>query len=262
MKKFICLVAIFIFILNFISIGAYAENDEKSYSWYCVRRSDHKQPSCDSSMRFIEEYNGYYLDKNHGDSSDDKVVYLTFDAGYENGNISLILDTLKDENVHGAFFVLSNLIYKEPELMKRMVQDGHTICNHTSRHKDMSLIKDIEAFKAELEALEKVYFEQTGFKMSKYYRPPEGKFSRLNLKMANELGYKTIFWSFAYADWDNNKQMSEEAAKEKILSNIHNGAVLLLHPTSATNAKILGDVIRTLKNDGYRFGTLDELTQK
>ena len=262
MKKVICLLSVFIFVLNFIPIVIHADNDTKSYNWYCVHRSDHMQPLCDSSMRFIEEYNGYYVDKKHGDTSEEKVIYLTFDAGYENGNISLILDTLKEENVPAAFFILSNLIYKEPELVKRMSKEGHLVCNHTSRHKDMSFASDIDTFKAELETLEKVYREQTGLEMAKYYRPPEGKFSKLNMEMANKLGYKTIFWSFAYADWDNDHQMSQEAAKKKILSNIHNGAVLLLHPTSATNAKILGDVIRILKSEGYRFGTLDELTQR
>ena len=133
------------------------------------------------------------------------------------------------------------------------------VCNHTSTHKDMSTVANIEEFEKELSSLEELYKEKTGKEMPKYFRPPEGKFSENMLKFAHETGYKTIFWSFAYADWDNNKQMSKEAAKAKIMDNIHNGSVLLLHPTSATNASILGEVICELKADGYTFGTLDEL---
>jgi peptidoglycan-N-acetylmuramic acid deacetylase len=159
------------------------------------------------------------------------------------------------------FFILKHLIESDKELVVRMANEGHTVCNHTARHKDMTKIQDPQEFYAELKALEDIFFENTGRHMPKYYRPPEGKFSLQNLMTANELGYKTIFWSFAYADWDNNHQMSNEAAKKKILSNIHNGAILLLHPTSATNAAILKDIINELKLQGYSFGTLDELTR-
>lgn len=259
MKRRICLITLFFIIMSFFSLNVYAQS--KSFGWYCVHRSDHKQPICDPTMSFIEKYNGYYIDKNHGDACNDKVVYLTFDAGYENGNVCKILDIMKAEDVKGAFFILAHLVEKETELVRRMADEGHTVCNHTAKHKNMSLIEDPEKFRSELESLEKLYLEKTGYTMSKYYRPPEGKFSELNLKMANDLGYKTVFWSFAYADWDNDHQMSAEAAKNKILSNIHNGAVLLLHPTSSANVNVLGSVIKTLKKEGYRFGTLDELTK-
>jgi peptidoglycan-N-acetylmuramic acid deacetylase len=213
-------------------------------------------------MSFIEKYEGYYLDKNHTDYASKKVIYLTFDAGYENGNIAKILDILKEREVPAAFFVLSNIIKKDTDLIKRMVEDGHTVCNHTASHRDMTKIKNIDEFKSELEALESVYKEYTGLDMAKFYRPPEGKFSEQNLQFANELGYKTIFWSFAYADWDNAKQPSLESAYNLIMSNIHNGAILLLHPTSSTNAEILGRVIDDLKIQGFTFGTLDQLTTK
>jgi peptidoglycan-N-acetylmuramic acid deacetylase len=211
-------------------------------------------------MRYIEQYNGYYIDCKHGDNNEEKVVYLTFDAGYENGNISKILDTMKEKQVNGAFFVLGNLVTKNTDLVKRMADEGHLVCNHTNVHPDMTKKATFEGFKAELEALETLYREHTGREISRYFRPPEGRFNEETMKYANELGYKTIFWSFAYADWDNNAQMSPEAAKKKIFDNIHNGAVILLHPTSATNAQILADVIDTLKAQGYRFGSLDELT--
>lgn len=231
-------------------------------NWYCKRNKEHKQPIIDQNIRFVEKYDGYYLDHKHDDNCNEKVIYLTFDAGYQNGNIAKILDTLKNEEVSGSFFILQNLIQKEPQLVKRMVEDGHLVCNHTAKHKDMSLCESFEEFKEELSALEEIYYDLTGKEMAHYFRPPEGKFCLNTLKYAQELGYKTIFWSFAYADWDNDRQPSQELAKNKILENIHNGEVMLLHPTSATNAAILGDIIKELKAQGYRFGTLNELTAK
>ncbi len=242
-----------------LSVSCFAANADKAYGWYCVRNAEHKQMRCAPELCFVERYGGFYVDKKHGDTSTDKVIYLTFDAGYENGNVERILDVLKEEEVSGAFFILANLIRKDPELVKRMANEGHTVCNHTSTHKDMSKVSSIEEFKAEVESLEALYYETTGYTMPKYFRYPEGRFSESSMKYANELGYKSIFWSFAYADWDNGKQPSAEAAKKKIMDNIHNGEVMLLHPTSATNAEILGEVIRELKAQGYRFGTLDEL---
>ena len=229
-------------------------------AWYCRRRADHKQPLAASDISYVEDFGGYYIDHRHGDDSDEKVVYLTFDAGYENGNVARILDTLKAEDVKGAFFILGNLITRNSDLVCRMADEGHTVCNHTNTHKDMTKFSSAEELREELESLEALYREHTGREMSKYYRPPEGRFDRRTMEYVHTLGYKTIFWSFAYADWDNNSQMSCESAKQKIMDNIHNGAVILLHPTSKTNADILGEVIRELKSAGYRFGTLDELT--
>ena len=229
-------------------------------SWYCVRNKEHKQPLADVALRVVEKYDGYYIDHRHGDAAEEKVIYLTFDAGYENGNIEKILDVMKEEEVIGAFFVLKNLILKNGDLITRMIDEGHLVCNHTASHKDMTKCTSLEEFKAELDCLEEVYFEATGQKLAPYYRPPEGKFNEASLQYAKALGYKTVFWSFAYADWDNARQMAPEEAKQKILSHVHNGEILLLHPTSATNAAILKDVICELKKEGYRFGSLDELT--
>lgn len=228
------------------------------YNWFCAHRKDHLQPKADPSIAFIDEYNGYYIDKNHGDNCQEKVIYLTFDAGYENGNVERILDTLKSENAPAAFFILGHMIEKETELVMRMQNEGHLVCNHTFTHKSM-VNKDKETFCAELERLEQACIEKTGKAIDKFYRPPEGKFDEASLKYASEMGYKTVFWSFAYDDWDNARQMSTERAKNKILDNIHNGEIMLLHPTSSTNAEILGDVISELKSQGYRFGTLNEL---
>ncbi len=224
-------------------------------SWYCNHMIDGARPPIPPEMSYIENHGGYFL----GD--DEKVIYLTFDAGYENGNVEKILDVLKSEEVPGAFFILENLVERNTELVKRMVEEGHTVCNHTAKHKDMTKITTKEDFAAELEAMEQIYKDKTGYDMSKYYRPPEGKLSEQNLAWADELGYKTILWSYAYADWDNNNQMNSEKAAAKLIEGTHNGEVLLLHPTSSTNAEILEGLIKEWKSMGYRFGTLDELTK-
>ena len=220
-------------------------------NWYCVRKKDHVRPCADADMRFIEELGGAYIGK------DEKTVYLTFDAGYENGNVERILDVLRENDVRGAFFVLENFVKRNTELVKRMADEGHLICNHTCKHKDMTKLGR-EAFRGELESLESL-LEENGIEIAKYYRPPEGRFNRDNLTWAKELGYNTVFWSLAYADWDNARQPDPEKAKKLILDNVHNGAIILLHPTSKTNADILPDIISELKSLGYRFGTLDEI---
>ena len=260
MKKILlCLLAATLLSASaFLSVSAAG----KSYSWYCVHVKDHVQPKADPALSFVTSLDGFYIDPTHSDpNAAEKVVYLTFDAGYENGNIEKILDVMEKEGVTGAFFVLAHLIEKNPDLVRRMAADGHLVCNHTARHKDMSSL-DEQAFLQELHDLEKIYTETVGGEMARYYRPPEGKFSRENLEVAQKNGYKTVFWSFAYPDWDSGRQMTPEKAKSIILDNVHNGEVMLLHPTSQTNAAILGDVICELKTQGYRFGSLDELTAK
>ncbi len=234
--------------------------EESSFQWYCVRNTEHLQPRLDANMEFILQYQGYYVDQKHGDDDADKVVYLTFDAGYENGNVAKILKILKEEQVPGAFFVLAHLMESNPELIIQMSEDGHFICNHTADHIDMTTLHTEVELKEELERTEALCMKLTGKRMQPYLRPPEGKFDETSLRLSSALGYKTIFWSFAYEDWDNGKQLDPVRAKEKILKYMHNGAVILLHPTSETNALILQEVIQELKALGYRFGTLDELT--
>ncbi len=258
MKKTVLFFMLFAALLGCFSLPAQAQ--AVRHQWYCKHVKGHTQPPLDARLSFIEEHNAYYIDRCHTDANAaEKVIYLTFDAGYENGNIEKTLNILRDENVPATFFILDTMLYKSQELVARMVNEGHTVANHTARHKDMSQYSN-DAFLAELRALEDLYQEKIGQEMPKYYRPPEGVFSRENLVCAAEKGYKTIFWSFAYPDWDNNKQMSPEKAKQIILDNLHNGEVMLLHPTSETNVEILADVIREARAQGYRFGTLDELT--
>ena len=259
-NKITLLSILFVLLSLLVAIPINASNSAQ-YNWYCVHRKDHLQPSADPQFSFIESLDGYYIDKQRGVDCEDKVIYLTFDAGYENGNIEKTLDILKRQNVSVAFFILGNLIVSNPEIVTRMFEEGHLVCNHTYSHKSM-INKTAEEFENELVLLEKTCRDKIGYDIAKYYRPPEGKFDEASLSYAQSMGYKTVFWSFAYADWDNNKQMSAEKAKAKILDNIHNGEVMLLHPTSSTNAEILEEVIITLKSQGYRFGTLDELCER
>ena len=255
--KFIVTILSLILLFS-VPIHALDNQGGRGYSWFCVHRKDNLQPSCDPSFSFIDKYDGFYIDKAHGDECDDKVVYLTFDVGYGNENVERILDTLKNEEVIGAFFILGNMLSAHSDLVKRMHDEGHLVCNHTYSHKTM-VCRSEEEFAAELNKLDDAYFAISGKHLSKYYRPPEGRFDEASLEYAQKMGYKTVFWSFAYADWDNNKQMSSDKARTKILENIHNGEIMLLHPTSSTNATILPEIIQELKRRGFRFGSLDEL---
>lgn len=206
------------------------------------------------SNETLGQYGGAYIG-----NTGEKKIYLTFDAGYENGVTEQILDTLQKHNVPAAFFLVGNYLQQEPELVKRMVSDGHTVGNHTFHHYDMSKISDLDSFREELTSLESLYYEITGQNMSKYYRPPQGCYSEENLKMAQELGYHTVFWSLAYVDWINDKQPTPQEAFSKLIPRIHNGAVVLLHSTSKTNGEILDELLTRWKELGYTFGTLDEL---
>ncbi len=247
-------------IAAFSPIGIAAKESACDH-WYIKHTGDHTPPVCDSRFSYLENYPAYYIDKKIREGETPKKrIFLTFDAGYENGNITKILDTLKSENVPAAFFILQNMAYKCKDLLERMDAEGHLICNHTAHHKDMSRA-DEATFRAELTEMEDVYREATGKELAKFYRPPEGKFVENNLKWAQDMGYTTVFWSYAYADWDNGKQPDPDKAKEKLLANAHPGEILLLHPTSATNATILGDFIRTLKSEGYEFCSLTELSK-
>ena len=192
--------------------------------------------------------------------TDEKVIFLTFDAGYENGNTPAILDALKTHQVKATFFVVGTYIESEPELIRRMTDEGHTVGNHTWHHPDMSKIASLDTFRKELEDVETAYKNVTGKEMTKYYRPPQGKYSESNLQMAKDLGYSTFFWSLAYVDWNNDAQPTAEQAYAKLLPRIHNGAIVLLHSTSSTNAAILDDLLSKWEDMGYRFAPLTELS--
>lgn len=188
--------------------------------------------------------------------TEEKVLYITFDAGFENGNTEPILDALKKHGVKATFFLVGNYLETQPDLVRRMVEEGHTVGNHTYSHPDMSKISDMESFKSELQKNEALYQEVTGGEMPKLYRPPQGKFCESNLKMAKELGYRTVFWSLAYVDWYENDQPTHQQAFDKLLPRVHPGAVVLLHSTSKTNGEILDELLTKWEEMGYSFGDL------
>lgn len=223
-------------------------------SWGLSFRQEGAPPIGNAGKDQLKVYDATYI----GDTSE-KVLYLTFDAGYENGSTAKILDTLKEKGVSAAFFLVGNYIERNADLVRRMVTEGHTVGNHTMHHYDMSKLSTLEAFSKELQDLEALFTEKTGQEMAKFYRPPQGIYSEENLKMAQQLGYKTVFWSLAYVDWNNDAQPTKEQAFQKLLPRTHNGAVILLHSTSQTNGEILGDLIDHWKAEGYRFGTVEEL---
>lgn len=243
--------------ISLFTVTATAASPEKS--WSCVR-SGNKQPPVTAAEALISKYGGYSIDRRVSDTDDKRVLYLTFDLGYENGNTARILDTLRDESVSAAFFILDNIVLRNPDLVTRMKNEGHLVCNHTKSHKNICRMSKDE-IAADLGALEELCFNKTGVDVAKYFRFPEGRYSGDALKTVYDLGYKSIFWSFAYADWDNNRQPAPEKAIKKVLENTHNGAVILLHPTSATNAEILPTLIKEWRAQGYTFGTLDDLTK-
>ena len=222
--------------------------------WGLGFSNDGQPPTGMATPEELKKYNAYFL----GDTSEKK-IYLTFDAGYENGNTEAILDALKKHDVKTTFFVVGHYLETAPELINRMIEEGHTVGNHTYHHYDMSKLSDWESFSKEIKSVEEKYKEITGEDMTKYYRPPQGKYSLQNLQMAKELGYQTFFWSLAYVDWDQDAQPSREEALEKILSRIHPGAIVLLHNTSSTNAEILDELLTKLKELGYDFGSLEQL---
>ena len=237
-----------------VALGIFFRSTLETGAWGLSFRQEGAAPIGNAGVDQLKQYDAAYL----GDPSE-KVIYLTFDAGYENGCTAKILDTLQKHNVKAAFFLVGNYIERNADLVRRMAEEGHTVGNHTMHHPDMSKLKDKEAFAKELQDLEELFLEKTGKPLPKYYRPPQGIYSEENLKMAKELGYKTVFWSLAYVDWKNDSQPTHEEAFAKLLPRIHPGAVVLLHSTSQTNAEILDELLTKWAQMGYRFGTLDEL---
>ncbi|CDI50436.1 delta-lactam-biosynthetic de-N-acetylase [Clostridium tetani] len=231
--------------------------ETKERDWFFEPKKDGSPSTVPSDVEnVIKNHSTYFL----GDTSE-KVIYLTFDEGYENGYTSKILDVLKANDVKAAFFVVTPYIKTNKDLIKRMVDEGHLVCNHSVHHPSMAQValKGKEKFKEEFTGVEEIFKEVTGKEMPKFFRPPMGKYSELSLSYTKELGYKTIFWSFAYNDWNVDKQPNPEAAKKRIVDKAHNGAIYLLHAVSKTNTEILDSVIKELKDKGFRFASLEEL---
>lgn len=225
-------------------------------NWGLSFQEEGKPPVANASYDELLPYDAYYMEQ-----TDKKNLYLTFDVGYENGNTEKILDALKKHNASAIFFVTGHFISENKDLIKRMVEEGHVIGNHTYSHHDMSKISSKEDFQNELKQVEDIYKEIIGKDMPKYYRPPQGKYSKANLTMAKELGYKTIFWSLAYVDWNDNNQPSKDEAFAKLLPRTFPGVIVLLHSTSATNASILDELLTKWEEMGYSFKAIDSLVK-
>jgi len=223
-------------------------------AWGLSFQTEGQPPTGPAGQKQLQQYDAAYL----GDTNQ-KVIYLTFDSGYENGCTEKILDVLKKHNAPAAFFLVGNYIEKNADLVRRMVDEGHIVGNHTMHHFDMSKLSEKDAFTQELQGVEQIFKETTGKDLPKYYRPPQGIYSQENLQMAKELGYKTVFWSLAYVDWNNDAQPSKDEAFSKLLPRIHNGAVVLLHSTSSTNAEILDELLSKWEAAGYTFASIDKL---
>lgn len=226
----------------------------KNTNWGLSFKKQGERPTGNATPEYLKEFNSYFIAP-----EGNKKIYITFDAGYEAGYTPKILGVLEKHNVKATFFIVGTLMKSNPELIKQIDEKGHIVANHSMHHPNMSKMSTMEDFKKEIEPVEELYKEITGKDMKKFYRPPQGIFSETNLKMANELGYKTIFWSLAYVDWYKDKQPSKEEALNKIMSRIHDGAIILLHSTSKTNSEILDELLTKLEKQGYTFGTLEEL---
>lgn len=222
-------------------------------NWGLSFQEEGQPPIANASVQELEQYDAYYAE-----DTEEKVLYLTFDCGYENGNTPAILDALKKHKIKAAFFVVGNYLSTSPDLVKRMVEEGHIVGNHSYHHPDMTNMGK-EDFAKELGELETLYEQTVGSPMEKYYRPPQGKYSNNSLQIAKDMGYQTIFWSLAYVDWDQNSQPTHEEAFEKLLKRAHPGAVVLLHNTSKTNGEILDEVLTKWEEMGYTFKSLEEL---
>lgn len=253
-KRDLLILALAIAVAAAVAISIFAGSSLETGSWGLSFPQEGAPPIGNAGKDQLKAYDAVYI----GDTSR-KVLYLTFDAGYENGSTGKILDVLKAQQVPAAFFLVGNYMEKNADLVRRMVEEGHIVGNHTMHHYDMSKLTEQSAFAKELKDLEILFQEITGKEMPKFYRPPQGLYSEENLQMAKDLGYKTVFWSLAYVDWNNDDQPSREEALGKLIPRTHPGAVVLLHSNSKTNAAVLEELIGKWKEEGYVFGTVEEL---
>lgn len=253
-KRDLLILLIAVVIALAVSVSVFASSALSTGSWGLSFRQEGAPPIGNAGKDQLRQYQAAYIG-----NTNEKVLYLTFDAGYENGCTEPILDALKKHNAPAAFFLVGTYIRQHPDLVRRMAGEGHTVGNHTMHHYDMSKISDPAAFQKELEDVETAYQEAVGKPMEKYYRPPQGIYSEENLRQAKNLGYKTVFWSLAYVDWNRDSQPSADAAFQKLIPRIHPGAVVLLHSTSRTNAEILDELLSKWEALGYRFAPIGEL---
>lgn len=267
LKKTACRLLLLCLAFLFGALAGYAEQSltaqtysgrtaaSSSENWGLSFPEEGKAPTANAAAEELREYDAWYVR-----DTEEKVLYLTFDCGYENGNTEKILHALKKHDAPATFFVVGNFIEDHPDLIRQITEEGHTVGNHTYSHPDMSKLSDLASFQKELEKVEQLYQKATGKNLANYYRPPQGKYSTENLEMARQLGYKTFFWSLAHVDWYQDDQPTQEEAFAKLLPRIHPGAIVLLHNTSDTNGSILNDLLTEWENMGYRFGSLAEFS--
>ena len=218
--------------------------DNKKIGWGIKRNDNHEQPDVGNvNRKILDKYQGLYMG-----NKEQKLVYLTFDLGYEAGYTPKILEVLKQNEVKATFFITAHYVNTQPDLVKQMIDEGHIIGNHTVNHKSMPSCS-LETIKKEVMDLHSAIYDKFGYEM-KFIRPPKGEYSERTVAYTNTLGYTSVMWSFGYDDWDEKKQGREEYGKKKILDNVHNGEIMLLHATSKDNANILDDVIKEIKNMG------------
>ncbi|NLP47066.1 MAG: delta-lactam-biosynthetic de-N-acetylase [Epulopiscium sp.] len=225
-------------------------NDKKS--WWFRRNQEHIPPSAQEEI-IIEDFDTYYLG-----NTEEKVIYLTFDEGYENGYTSQILDILKENEIQAAFFVTQPYVKQQQDLVQRMIDEGHVVGNHSITHPDLTTLSDEQVIH-EIKGMEEYYQEVMGQSMDPFFRPPSGNYSERTLKLTQEVGYKTIFWSMAYQDWDINNQPGKETAYKHVMDNHHSGAIILLHAVSQSNTEALDQILQDLKQEGYQFKSLYDL---
>lgn len=256
-KMFLSLLIIALIIFEFFIVSKVSASTSNTLiSWGFQRVENNAQPNLDiNSKNILEKHNGFAIG-----NETDPYIYLTFDLGYEAGYTSKILDVLKENNVTAAFFVTAHYLNTQEALVKRMLDEGHIVGNHTVNHKELVKLSD-EEIKEEITNLSNSIYDKFGYEMT-FFRPPKGEYSERVVKIASELNYTTVLWSSAYDDWDESKQGREEYGKSKILDNLHNGCILLLHATSKDNMNILNDVITQTKNKGYEFKSLNDIKLK
>lgn len=250
------------FLLGRMAAEVYAETAQtigskvlEGENWGLGFGGEGQKPTGNAAAEELKKYNAYFCGEGQ-----EKVIYLTFDCGYENGNTEKILDALHKHNAKATFFVVGHFLESAPDLVKRMKEEGHMVGNHTWRHPDMDTIAEEAKFREELDLVAAKYKEITGEELNHFYRPPQGKYNLNNLAMAKKLGYQTIFWSLAYVDWNVDAQPTKEEAFSKLTGRVHPGAVVLLHNTSKTNGEILDELLTKWEEMGYHFGTLEDLT--
>lgn len=241
-----------------VSARDYSRYSNQKVEFGLSLRRDHKRPECEKprGLSKLSNYSTYYYGVD-AYKKKDKVIYLTFDCGYENGNTKKILNTLKKYKIKAIFFVTEPYVKQNPKLVKRMKREGHMVGNHTSTHPRMTELS-VSRMKQEVNRCKKTMKRKTGYTMDPYMRPPEGVYSVRVIKVMQDLGYNTMLWSLAYNDYDEHNQPSVSFVVNKFKKHYFCGMMPLLHVISSADRKALPKIIREMKKRGYRFGTVDE----